>query len=198
MAYDLNRLPLRDFCRHNTVLELDLAAAQLPRFSAALHSPLAEPAHVNLSANEQRRADGSVAHELAISVSATVQLECQRCLEAFSQPLASTSRFVLVKDEAAADAYEAQQADASSADTAAADTELELAPEPLPADQPCDVMALIEDELLLALPLVARHTVCPKELVPGLLGAVTLDAVPAEPAVRVSPFAALGNLKKTK
>jgi uncharacterized protein len=47
-----------------------------------------------------------------------------------------------------------------------------------------DIRELLEDEALLALPQVPKHTVCP--------GATPLDALKSE---KVSPFAGLKNLK---
>ena len=49
---------------------------------------------------------------------------------------------------------------------------------------------LIEDELLLAMPIVPRHEVCPEPLV------ATVDELPDDPAP--NPFAALAALKTTK
>jgi len=51
-----------------------------------------------------------------------------------------------------------------------------------------DLIGLIEDELLLALPLVPRHDVCPQPL------KVQDDAEPFEE--RAHPFAALCSLKR--
>jgi uncharacterized protein len=52
-----------------------------------------------------------------------------------------------------------------------------------------DLRELIEDELLLALPLVPRHEDCPQPLRVG-------HAPDPEPDARPNPFAALGALKK--
>ena len=54
-----------------------------------------------------------------------------------------------------------------------------------------DLRELVEDELLLALPIVPRHEVCPEPLPQP-----ADDAAPAEPAPH--PFAALAALKRTK
>ena len=50
-----------------------------------------------------------------------------------------------------------------------------------------DLQSLVEDELLLALPLVPRHEVCPEPL--------PLEPEPAAPAA-AHPFAALAALKR--
>jgi uncharacterized protein len=82
-------------------------------------------------------ADGVVGCRLELE--AVVTLECQRCLEPFQQALSSTARLAFVAGE----------------DDAA------LAPEdyeavPLEGAR-VDLRALVEDELLLSLPIVAMH-----------------------------------------
>jgi len=77
---------------------------------------------------------------LAISISGSVPLECQRCLGTFAQEIAQRTVTVLAKSEADADAL-----DASS------DAEV------LVADHPIHAVELIEDELLLTLPYAAMH-----------------------------------------
>ena len=54
-----------------------------------------------------------------------------------------------------------------------------------------DVQALLEDELLLSLPLVPRHLVCPDPLVVPPDGAPDVDT-----AEKPQPFAALAALKR--
>jgi len=82
-------------------------------------------------------ADGVVGCELAVE--AVVTLECQRCLEPFRETLRSTARLAFVAGE----------------------EDAPLAPEdyeavPLEGDT-VDLRALVEDELLLSLPIVAMH-----------------------------------------
>ena len=57
-----------------------------------------------------------------------------------------------------------------------------------------DLQALIEDELLMALPLVARHDTCP-EAVPLFAQDAAFDDALQE---KVNPFAALAALKGGK
>ncbi|MDQ2927379.1 MAG: YceD family protein, partial [Pseudomonadota bacterium] len=52
-----------------------------------------------------------------------------------------------------------------------------------------DLQSLIEDELLLALPLIPRHDVCPEPLVQAVGGDV-------KPSPEEHPFAALAALKR--
>ncbi len=77
---------------------------------------------------------------LEISVSGRVPLECQRCLAVFDMPLDQRTLMLLAKSEADADALDAGSDD-----------------EVLVADRALDPVALVEDELLLALPYAPMH-----------------------------------------
>ena len=70
----------------------------------------------------------------------------------------------------------------------------ELEDDVLELQRHTDLSELVEDELLLALPLVPRHEDCPEPLPMGELG----DPEPAAdaPPERPHPFAALAQLKK--
>ncbi len=106
---------------------------------------------------------------LHLVADAAVNLECQRCLRPMRVPLHVDRRLFFVEGEDAAAAL----------DTDSEDDVLTLEPA-------IDLRALIEDELLLALPLVPRHEVCPEPL--PLRGD---DETPPEE----HPFAALAALK---
>lgn len=113
---------------------------------------------------------------LHVVADAVVPLTCQRCLTRMDAPLSVDRWFRFVADEAAAEA----QDDESEEDL------LVISPH-------FDLMELVEDELLLALPMVPAHGVCPVH--------VKLEAVDegfeAAAAARPNPFAALASLKKT-
>ncbi len=111
---------------------------------------------------------------LHLQASARVPLECQRCLKAVEVPLAIERSFLFVHGEDAA-----AQLDADSEDDVLALT------------RALDLRELIEDELLLALPIVPRHEVCPEPLI--------VAAEADEPlAEKPNPFAALAALKRTE
>ena len=103
-----------------------------------------------------------------------VPLECQRCLKAVEVPLAVERSFLFVHGEDAA-----AQLDTDSEDDVLALT------------RALDLRELVEDELLLALPIVPRHEVCPVPLV----AAHEADEPLAE---KPNPFAALAALKRPK
>lgn len=127
------------------------------------------------AAFETRRALGGN-EQLWLNLKATARLPlcCQRCLDVMSHPLSLDVwfRFVLTEVEALA------EDDGCEEDLLALETPLVLA-------------ALLEDELLMALPLVAAHDVCP--IAPVL--SVADPDFPTEP-VAVNPFHALLGLKK--
>lgn len=111
---------------------------------------------------------------LHLTAAATVQLVCQRCLQPVEQALAVDRRFRFVASEAEA---ERQDEDVDDEDVLA-----------LPPRGRLDLQPLVEDELILALPLVPRHDDCPEPLPQP-------DQVQAE-APAAHPFAALAALKQ--
>jgi len=114
---------------------------------------------------------------LSLSAQAPVWLTCQRCLQPFELSLSFERRLRFVHGEAEAEALDA----ASDDDVLALSKSL-------------DLRELVEDELLLALPIVPRHEVCLQPL-PMAVGEQALeDDVPERP----HPFAALQALKSGK
>jgi len=98
-----------------------------------------------------------------------VFLTCQTTLEAFRHAISIDERIVLVDNESMLPPIE-EESDAEDY---------------LVADDPVDVLDLVEDALLLALPMVPRK--------PGLEEG---GGKPHEEGKRESPFAALASLKK--
>jgi uncharacterized protein len=109
--------------------------------------------------------------QLTLSVSATVRLMCQRCLSAFPFDVASESVLVLAKDDTVADEIEAMLADDSI--------------DVIVGSKALNVLELIEDEVLLAIPLSPKHAVCPDQ--------IGQDVEAAASAKRASPFEVLKN-----
>jgi uncharacterized protein len=122
---------------------------------------------------------------LELQARVPVRLQCQRCLQPLAQVLAVERRLRFVRG-----ADEAERLDAESEDDV-----LELL-----ARQ--DLRELVEDELILALPLVPRHDACPEPLVPlvqpgvgpaiGVAGAAATD----DDGSAEHPFAALAALRR--
>lgn len=85
-------------------------------------------------------ADGAGRPALAVILTGSVPLECQRCLEVFAAPVEQRTLTVLARSEGEADALDAGSED-----------------EVLVADHPIDARTLVEDELLLTLPFAPMH-----------------------------------------
>lgn len=117
--------------------------------------------------------DGEAQTWLHVEAAATMQLECQRCLASVVVPVVAVRSFRFVHGEDAA-----AQLDAASDDDVLALT------------RALDLRELIEDELLLGLPIVPRHDVCPTPLTPPT------DTLVDEP--ESNPFAVLAGLKRTR
>ena len=134
---------------------------------------------VKWQAQGERRSavDGSVRPALHLQVEADLPLTCQRCMGEVRVPVRIDRHFVFVPDEDTAAAL----------DDESDDDVLELVSD-------LDLHALIEDELLMALPLVPRHEVCPSSV---KLSAQDADFDAAE-TDKVNPFAALAALKSRK
>ena len=110
---------------------------------------------------------------LHLRASASVPRECQRCLQAVTLPLAVDRSLRFVADEATAAALDA-------------DSEEDV----LVAGRQFDLSALVEDELLLAMPLVPTHETCPEPLLE--------PAVQEASGLQEHPFAALAALKRAR
>ncbi len=109
---------------------------------------------------------------LALAVSGSVQLRCQRCLTPFAFDIAAESVLILAKDDASADEIDALLADDAI--------------DVIVGSRAMDIIELITDEALLAMPLAPKHAICPDQ--------ATLDGL--KNAEKDSPFTVLKNLKQ--
>ncbi|MBL8342534.1 MAG: DUF177 domain-containing protein [Rubrivivax sp.] len=143
-------LDVAAFCEAGERLEGEVPLRELPRLAEAVRcgdDGFAGAAAVRWQASGetvQRRA-GAAQWVIALAVDASVMLECQRCLQPVVVPLSVRRRvhFVAGEDEAAR-----------------LDEEIDDDVLALPAR--LDLRLLVEDELLLALPLVPQHAQCPR------------------------------------
>jgi uncharacterized protein len=166
---------------------LDVAAAAASGAALAGQSPLSELARladdaagqvdepVAWSARFEQRCEPGAAPQvwLQLQAEARVARECQRCLQPvlLALDVDRAFRFAPTEDEAAA-------LDAESEDDV------------LVLSRQFDVLGLVEDELLMALPIVPKHEQCPAPLAAAPPGQAARDAAPAH------PFAALAALKR--
>jgi uncharacterized protein len=119
-------------------------------------------------------ASGGESVWMHLAAQASVPLTCQRCMSPVTVALEADQWFRFVADE----------------DTAMAEDD-EAEEDLLVMTPQFDLQALIEDELLMALPLVPMHEQCPE---PPSLSAD--EEGMAEPDPLPHPFAVLGQLKK--
>lgn len=174
-VHDARRLDVAAAARDGTSLEGDWPLAGFER--------LLEPGHAvsgrvqwSLRAGVRPVPGGDDEVWLELHARAEVPRECQRCLQPVALAIVVDRRFVFVAGE-----ERAAELDAESDD------------EVLALTRSLDLHELVEDELLLALPVVPRHDVCPSPLpLPGGADTAPADegAAPAE-----NPFAVLAALK---
>ncbi len=107
---------------------------------------------------------------LHLSALGEVPMQCQRCLRPVVVEVQVERSFLFVHGE-----------------DAAAQLDNDIEEDVLPITRALDLRELVEDEVLLALPIVPRHEVCPTPLVASA-SETPLDDAP-------SPFAALAVLK---
>lgn len=135
-------------------------------------------ASVQWSADGEARVDAAGQEQawLHLQVRATLPLVCQRCLGPVDVELEARRSFRFVADEATAQVED----DGAEEDVLALDADL-------------DLHQLVEDELVLEMPLLPRHAVCPVEVKLSVAdpGFATLEEKPL-------PFAVLAGLARGK
>ena len=109
---------------------------------------------------------------LHLKAETQVMLECQRCLKRVPVEVNAERAFLFVQGE-----------------TTAAELDADSEEDVLALTRALDLRALVEDELLLELPLVPRHDVCPEPLHMDDEEAPELEEKP-------NPFAVLASLKR--
>jgi uncharacterized protein len=175
--FDPRRLDVAAFAAAGGELAAEVPAEAMLRLASATLPPAdgSSRADVQWRTTGERLAlaGAGVQPSLVVTASTDVTLECQRCLQPMRVALRAERRIFFVEGEDAAAALDAETED----DVLALTTSL-------------DVPQLVEEELLLALPVVPRHDVCPEPL----SRAFRDDASALEPADH--PFAALAVLKQ--
>ena len=148
--HDPLRLDLAAFAADGGALEGDWPGPTLQRL-ADLQVPPQDlgQADVHWRVQGERRVKAGSQAELwlTLSVQAAVWLTCQRCLQPLPVDLALDRRLRFVPGESQAEALDAESDD-----------------DVLALPRWLDLRELVEDELLLGLPLVPRHETCPQPL----------------------------------
>jgi uncharacterized protein len=175
-------LDVEAFAQRAGVLTGEIPLRKLARLLEAIH-PEALPGETDQvswqARGESRAARGAAAQPwLHLQATGQVALVCQRCLQPVEASLEVDAHFRFVAGEA-----EAAQADLDAEEDVLAST------------RALDLTSLLEDELLLALPLVPRHASCPVPLAIGATPDAGADALPTD---RQRPFEALAGFKARK
>ncbi|MBV6271411.1 DUF177 domain-containing protein [Alcaligenaceae bacterium CGII-47] len=166
-----------EFARLAQSLRGEVGVSQLVRLTEDL--PEEQPGHIVWQLEGRR--DGAGRLYLDVQAHGEIQLECQRCLQPFAWPVVVRNALRLLASRSEVEAMEAREAQGDPGDE-----------EYILAGARLDGLSVVEDELILALPYVPTHEVCPDHL----------DLAQAESEVveneskRPSPFAVLGQLKK--
>jgi uncharacterized protein len=173
-----DRLDVRSFAQNAAQLEGEISLSKLERIEQDLYRQEGDLAlktvHWQASGESVAVTGGAAQSWLHLSIQAQIPLQCQRCLQGMAHSIDTEHSFRFVKDEEEANAQDD-------------DAEEDL----LVASKQFNLLELIEDELVMALPYVPTHDVCP---VPVKLKSSSEEY---EAALNEKPkaFAALGELK---
>lgn len=180
-TFDPLHLDLQAFAQAGAELHGEGPLANWPRLWAeqwaaegAAEGALSGPVHWQLQGRMTPVMGGAAQVGMALQAEVDMALQCQRCLTPVVQKVRAEREFLFVADEATAEALDE-------------DSEADV----LVISRDFDALSLVEDELILALPLVPRHEVCPESL-PRTMADLQAEA----PAEHPHPFAALAVLKK--
>ncbi len=154
-----------EFCRTNSSRDGVTPVAEMTRLSKECADPSGE---VTWKVEGGSSKQGYP--QMRLTVAGNVQLVCQRCLTPFGYKIDSSTVLMLGKDDADADEIE-EIIDDESIDV-------------IVGAKSMNIMDLVEDEALLALPQAPKHEVCPDTSL--------VDGAKSEKA---SPFASLKGLK---
>ncbi len=168
------------FCQNHEQREGSAKIAEFPRLQAECANA---DAVVNWSLSGGFDQLGNP--RLSLSVETQVELMCQRCLSPFAFDIDSRSELILAKNEEHADEIEGMLED----------DEVDV----VVGSKTFNVIDLIEDEALLAIPQSPKHAVCPDVVLVSSNqseAANNVDAVDAaSTGGKVSPFAVLKKLQ---
>lgn len=172
--WDPRHLDVRAFARAQAVLHGSTAMADWPR----LHADAAQTqGEVRWQLHGQWRTvvGGEEQPWLSLQAQARIPLVCQRCLTPVACDIAVDRAFRFVADEAQAELQDEQ----SDEDV-------------LVWSRSFDALDLVEDELIMALPMVPLHETCPS--LPAAMGVDETSGARERP----NPFAVLSTLRKPK
>ncbi|MGH8856955.1 MAG: YceD family protein [Polaromonas sp.] len=170
-----SRLDMQAFAQDGVPLVATILLQNMERLAQEAHG-LQPDSTVHWQARGELRPRAGAGDEVWLHLQATAEipLTCQRCMGAVVTPLVVDQWYRFVANEDIAMAEDDQ-------------SEEDL----LVMEPQFDLLAVLEDELLMALPLVPMHDQCP---VTPTLRAGEADLA-AEPGEKPNPFAVLAQLK---
>ncbi len=187
------KLDVKAFIEAEAQLAGETPVTGLPRLASAA-SPEADPAGMppvrwQATGRPVPQRVGEPELWLDLQAHAELDMECQRCLHPVREHMSVSRSLRFARDEA-----EAARLDADSDDDV------------LAVSRQFHLLELVEDELIMAQPIVPRHDECPSDIVnlmqddseTPVPGGVSAEAPQGEPApeAKPHPFAALAALKK--
>jgi uncharacterized protein len=176
--FDPHRLDVRRFAEEAGELH---ESQGLGRFARLTDETVDAPADLQVHWNARGELRNPKHHEpeiwLHLDADAILPLVCQRCLQRVDMPVAIERSFRFVADEATAAAHDD-------------DSEEDL----LALSRSFNLQELVEDELLMDLPVAPRHEACPEPVKMSVVDPGFEQSAPE----RENPFAVLGRLKTEK
>lgn len=177
-VFHADRLDLAAFAQDGARIEGEARLARYPRLMAETHGMGGDEQVAWAASGEARPVRGGKDQVwLHLEAGVRLPLVCQRCLEPVAVPVAVDRHFRFVADEETALAED----DESEEDL-------------LVFARQFDLHGLVEDELLMELPAVPRHEVCPSQ--PPLAAAD--EGFDEAAAAKPNPFAVLEKLRGGK
>lgn len=174
--FSADRLDVPAFTKAGATLTGEDALSRYPRVATeAVSTGQAVVVHWRAEGEFVEEVGAPGEHWLHLTVETEVPMTCQRCLQTAQIPLLVERSFRFVKDEATAEALD----DEAEEDLLAISKEFAL-------------RELIEDELLMELPVVPKHDACPQPVQFASSDADFEQAVAEKP----NPFAVLAGLRK--
>ena len=168
------RLDVQAFAEDGARLEGDAPLTDFPRLAGEAIDPAGRTVHWRATGELLNPQHVQPQVWVRLQADAVLPMTCQRCLEPVEMALKVDRSFRFVADEATA----AAEDDESEEDL-------------LVVSRAFDLPGLVEDELLMEVPVVPRHEVCPA---PVQLSAADADF--DEAAEKPNPFAALDALRR--
>ncbi len=168
----IQSLDIWALAQSGALIEGEQPVAELARLQSACAGPALEPVRWHLQGLLKPGPDGRDQPWTVLQVDAQLPLTCVRCLQPVNHVFRIEREFRFVADEATAMAEDE-------------DSEEDL----LPLTPPLDGLNLIEDELLMDMPILPKHENCQSEYLQTNDGGVSDE--------KAKPFAALAQWRKS-